>query len=47
MYVEGIGMCVDVGNDVGIADSKMLFVNAPVWGGGEIVTYLHSCAFPC
>jgi len=46
MYVEGIEMHAEVGNDVGRANSKLLFVNAPVWGWREIVTYLYSWAFP-
>jgi hypothetical protein len=40
-------MYVEVGSDVGSAGNKGLIVNAPVWrGGGEVVTYLHSQAFP-
>ena len=42
MYVDSIGMHVEVGVDVGRAGDKVLFVNAPVWGGEEVVTYLHT-----
>jgi hypothetical protein len=40
------GMYVGVGNKVGRAGSEELCVNAPVGGRGEVVTYLHSYAFP-
>jgi hypothetical protein len=42
MYGEGRRMYVDVGINVGITGDKVLSVSAPVWGGGEVVTYLHS-----
>jgi hypothetical protein len=47
MHVEGEEMYVEMGNDVGRANKKVLFVNAPVWGEGEIVTYLYSWGLPC
>jgi hypothetical protein len=39
-------MYVEVGSDVGRAGDKGLIVNAPVWGGGEVVTYLHTQTLP-
>ena len=36
-----------MGNDVRRAINKMLFVNAPAWGRGDIVTYLNFYGFPC
>ena len=40
-------MYVEVGNDVGRAGNKGLIVNAPLYGeGGQVVTYLHTQAFP-
>ena len=33
MYVNGRGMYVEVGIDVGRAGEKVLSVSAPVWGG--------------
>ena len=37
-------MYLGVGNEVGRAGSQGLGLgaNAPVWGGGEVVTYLHT-----
>jgi hypothetical protein len=34
-------MYLGVGNEVGRAGSQGLGANAHVWGGGEVVTYLH------
>jgi len=40
------GMYSGVGDEVGGAGSEKLCVNAPVGGRGEVITYLHSWAFP-
>jgi hypothetical protein len=42
MYVEGIEMYVEVRIDVGRAGDKVVSVSAPVWEGGEVVTYLNT-----
>jgi hypothetical protein len=41
MDVYGIGLHVEVWIDVVRAGDKVLSVSTPVWGGGEVVTYLH------
>jgi hypothetical protein len=42
VYIYGIGMYVEVGIDVVRAGDKVLPVSTPVWGGGEVVTYLYN-----
>ena len=42
MYIYCIGMHVEVGIDVVRAGDKVLSVTTPVWGGGEVVTYLYT-----
>ena len=46
MVYSGGGMYLEVGINVRRAGNKMFFVNAPVWGGGRGVTYLHILALP-
>ena len=40
IYMDGM-MYLGVWNRVGRAGSQVLSANVLVWGGGEVVTYLH------
>jgi hypothetical protein len=42
----GTSMYSGVGNEIGRTGEHGLGVRAAIWGGGEIITYLHSWAFP-